>query len=597
MQIVFFIDCPQAMSLTAVATEYPIGFGGIDDRLYTTVAMRFLRLAPTLLWLLCLTGSAFASAYNAHPKLVVVIVIDQFRGDYLERYRDQFGDSGFRLLLDHGAFFTDCNYDYANTSTAPGHASLFTGTYSSGHGIVANEWWDTQKKKIVTSVEDAATQLVGLNGSPPGASPHNLMADTLGDELKLATQGKSRVFSLALKDRAAILPGGFSADAAFWIDQKSGTWVTSSYYRSELPKWAQDFNDSKRTEKYLNKEWKDDKGNVLRTTNPQSDKNGTPAGFYQLVGSTPFANDYEFEFARELITYEKLGSGAATDLLAISLSANDILGHQVGPDSPEMRAMALEMDRQLADFFNFLGHQIGLANVWIALSADHGVAPLPSVAAKLRLPAAGLSAEKLLTQINSALSTKLSSGRATEFVRAFEYPVAWINEDAFAAIKMKEEDAERAVGEALKQIGLRGFYTKSQLAKGDVPNTVDGTRYENSYSPEAGWYVIGVPAPFIIGSLTGTEHASPYTYDTHVPLAFYGLPFQAGTYRTHAEPIDMAVTLSSLLGINAPTRATGRVLTEALSGSHRPESSASPAKHSSQQIKPAALVAEQGDPR
>jgi predicted AlkP superfamily pyrophosphatase or phosphodiesterase len=548
-----------------------------------------------LLLLLCLTGSAFASAYNAHPKLVVVIVIDQFRGDYLERYRDQFGDSGFRLLLDHGAYFTDCNYDYANTRTAPGHASLFTGTYSNGHGIVANEWWDPQKKKSVTSVEDDTTQLVGLSGSPPGASPRNLLADTLGDELKLATQGKSRVFALALKDRAAILPGGFAADGAFWIDHKSGTWITSSYYRSELPKWAQDFNDSKRADKYLNKEWKDDKGNVLRTTDSQAGKNGSPATFYQLVGSTPFANDYEFEFARELITYEKLGSGAATDLLAISLSANDILGHQVGPDSPEMRAMALEMDRQLADFFNFLGHQVGLANIWIALSADHGVAPVPSVAAKLRIPAASLSADKMRLQMNSMLSTKF--GHTAEYVRAFDYPLVWLNEDVFAAVKMKEEDAERAVGEALKQAGLRGFYTKSQLAKGDVPNSDDGMRWENSYSPEGGWYVMGVPAPFTVATATGTDHASPYTYDTHVPLAFYGLPFQAGTYRTHAEPVDMAVTLASLLGINAPTRATGRVLTEALAGPHHAENFASPQKHSSQQIKPAALVAAQGDPQ
>jgi len=568
-------------------------------RLYTTVAMRFPHKTLTLLLLcVCLAGTGFASAYNAHPKLVVVIVIDQFRGDYLERYRDQFGDGGFKLLLDHGAYFTDCNYNYANTRTAPGHASLFTGTYSSGHGIVANEWWSPQKKKIVTSVEDDTTQVVGMSENIPGASPRNLLSDTLGDELKLATQGKSRVFALALKDRAAILPGGFSADGAFWIDQKSGTWITSSYYRSDLPRWAQEFNDSKRTEKYLNKEWKDSDGKVLRTTNPQVGKNGSPAGFYQIVGSTPVANDYEFEFARELVTYEKLGNGPATDLLAISLSANDILGHQVGPDSPEMRAMALDMDRQLSDFFTFLGHQVGLANLWIVLSADHGVAPVPAVAQKWRIPAASLAPEKMRAQMNSILSSKLSSGRATEYVRTFDYPLAWLNEDAFAAVKMKEEDAERAVGEALKQVGLRGFYTKAQLSKGEVPGTSDGIRYENSYSSEGGWYVMGVPVPFTVGSATGTDHASPFTYDTHVPLAFYGLPFQPGTYRNHAEPIDLAVTLASLLGINAPTNATGHVLTEALAGVHHAEKSAAPSRDtSSNRIKPAALVAGQRGPQ
>src|ERR1051325_9093019 len=186
-----------------------------------------------------------ASAYNARPKLIVVIVIDQFRGDYLERYRDQFGEGGFRLFLDHGAYFSNCFYNYANTRTGPGHATLFTGAYSNGHGIADNEWWDPQKKKMVTSVEDDSTKLVGPDGDHAGASPHNLLADTLGDELRLATQGKSRVFGVSLKDRSAILPAGFSGDAAYWIDQQSGAWVTSTYYRNELPHWVQDFNTNR----------------------------------------------------------------------------------------------------------------------------------------------------------------------------------------------------------------------------------------------------------------------------------------------------------------------------------------------------------------
>jgi len=517
-------------------------------------------------FLLCLglTGAGLGSAYNARPKLAVIVVIDQFRGDYLERYRDQWGEGGFRLLLERGADFTDCNYNYANTRTAPGHSTLLTGAYSNGHGIMANEWWDPQKKKMVTSVEDDGTKLVGIASSGPGASPHNLLADTLGDELKLATQGKARVFAVALKDRAAILPAGFAGNGAYWIDQKSGTWITSTYYRSELPKWAQDFNESKRSEKYLNQEWKDSDGNVLRTTKPADGKAGS---FYELVGSTPYANDYEFEFARELITYEKLGNGPATDLLIVSLSANDILGHKVGPDSAEMQAMALSMDRQLAGFFEFLGHQVGLANVWIALSADHGVAPLPQVAAKLHLPAAGLAADKMRAQVNSALSAHFA--HPAEYVKDFDFPVAWVNSDAFAAIKMKEEDSERAVGDALNQIGLRAYYTRSQLERGDAPNTETGLKYLHSYSPLGGWYVLGVPVPYTVGTTSGTDHASPYTYDTHVPLVFYGLPFQSGMYRTHVEPVDLAATLASLLDINAPTHSVGRVLTEILAPPRR----------------------------
>lgn len=506
---------------------------------------------------------SFASAYNGRPKLVVVIVIDQFRGDYLERYRDQFGDAGFRFLLDHGAYFPNCNYNYANTRTAPGHSTLFTGAYSNGHGIVANEWWDQNKKRMVTSVEDDGTKLIGVDGDKPGASPRNLLADTLGDELKLATQGKSRVFGVSLKDRASILPGGFAADAAYWIEPQSGAWVTSTYYRNDLPRWVQDFN-STRPAKYWDRNWIDAQGMLLRSTAHRKNKAGADAGFYEVVGPTAFGNEYEFEFAKELVVYENVGRGPATDLLSISLSPNDILGHQVGPDSPEMQQMALDLDRELADFLNFLGHQIGLVNLWIALSADHGVSSLPDAVKKLRIPAANLGMAKLEAQINNAITAKFSPGHPAAYVK-MDYPMAWLDQDAFTASHVREHDAEAAAGEAMLQAGgLRGYYTKSQLAASEVPVTALGRKYLNSYSPEGSWYVMGVPDIYTVGPATGTDHASPYTYDTHVPLAFYGVPFRPGTYRTSVEPVDMAATLASLLGINAPTHSVGRVLTEAL---------------------------------
>lgn len=541
-----------------------------------TPARRFLSVAPAVLvsvLLLARIPASFASAYNAHPRLVVVIVIDQFRGDYLERYRDKFGEGGFRLLMDHGANFTDCNYDSANTRTAPGHATLFTGAYTNGHGIAANEWWDPKKKRMVTSVEDDDTKLVGINagvgGTKAGASPHNLLADTLGDELKLATQGQARVFAVSLKDRAAVLPGGFAADAAYWTEANSGAWITSTYYRPDLPKWAQEFNSGNRAAKYWDRDRKNTNGDVLRSTAHRKGKDGSDAGFYEVVGSTPFANEYELEFSKQLVVYQNLGAGPATDLLAISLSANDILGHQAGPDSPEMAAMALALDRELADFFNFLGHQIGLANVWIALSADHGVSALPDAAKKLRIPGANLGAGKLEAQINEALTAKFSPGRTTSYIK-LDYPVAWLDQDAFGNAHVKERDAETAVGEALKQAGLlREYFTKSRLAEEEVPDTALGRKFLHSYSPEGSWYVLGVPGIYTVGAATGTDHASPYSYDTHVPLAFYGLPFRPGTYRTHAEPVDMAATLASLLGINAPTHSVGRVLIEALAPLHQ----------------------------
>jgi predicted AlkP superfamily pyrophosphatase or phosphodiesterase len=527
-----------------------------------SAAARVLAALPVIVAIASFPAAGFASAYNAHPKLVVVIMIDQFRGDYLERYRDQFGDAGFRLLLEHGAYFPNCTYNYANTRTAPGHSTLFTGAYTNGHGIVANEWWTQKKKRMVTSVEDDGTKLVGVDVDKPGASPHNLLADTLGDELKLATQGKSRVFAVSLKDRASVLPAGFAGDAAYWIEPKSGAWVTSTYYRNDLPRWVQDFN-SNRTAKYWDREWKDAQGTVLRSTAHRKGKDGSEAGFYEVVGPTAFGNEYEFDFAKQLIVYENVGRGPATDLLAISLSPNDILGHQVGPDSPEMQEMALDLDRELADFFAFLGHQIGLADVWIALSADHGVSSLPDQAKKLHIPAANLDIGKLEAQINDTITAKFSSGHPVAYVK-LDYPLAWLDQDGFAAAHVKERDAEQAVGEAMKQAGLRDYYTKTQLASGDVPNTALGRKYLNSYSPEGSWYVMGVPDIYTVGPGKGTDHTSPYNYDTHVPLLFYGLPFQPGTYRTSVEPVDMAPTFASLLGINAPTHSIGRVLTEAL---------------------------------
>jgi arylsulfatase A-like enzyme len=275
-------------------------------------------------------------------------------------------------------------------------------------------------------------------------------------------------------------------------------------------------------------------------------------------------NDYELEFARALISNEKLGTGPATDLLTISLSPNDLLGHDLGPDSPKMRVMAQALDRQLAGFFDFLGKQFGLANVWIALSADHGVAPLPKVAKGLRIPAVAREHEQLRKQINALLAARLSPGRQLDFVTDVFYPNAFVSESAFAGLHMKEAAAEQAVGEAMERIGMREFYTRAQLARGDVPDTKLGRQYLHSYSPYGGWYVLGVPPPFTIGSTEGTDHGSPYSYDTHVPLAFYGVPFQPNMHHGHAEPVDLAPTLASLLGINAPSAAVGHVLTDAL---------------------------------
>lgn len=513
--------------------------------------------------LLSLVASGFASAYNAHPKLVVVIVVDQLREDSLERFHDEFGEGGFRLLTDHGAWFTSCYYRYANTRTGPGHASIATGTYTLGHGIMFNDWYEPSLKKRVNVGDDDRYQLIGGPAQGPGQSPFRLLTDTIGDELKMATLGKSRVYAISLKHRSAVLPGGFAADGAFWIDHESGAYITSTYYMKEAPQWLTEFNKGKRTEKYLNLEWKDRNGKVLGSTKPRKDDRGNPVAYYDLVGETPFANDYEFEFARELIEREDLGNGPATDLLFISLSANDILIHDVGPASDQAHGMMLALDRQLAEFFGYLGRRIGLANTYIALTSDHGGSPMVGTAARFRIPAANISAWQLRNNINAALVAKY--GKTATYVRDIIYPTIFLSEETFAELKIPEAEAEKAAGEVLKQNGMRAYYTKSQLANNELSLSPFMAQYRNSYSPYGGWYVMGVPPPFYVGSMyTPVDHALAYSYDAHVPMAFFGLSFKPGRYRNPSEPIDLASTLASLLDINPPASASGRVLTESL---------------------------------
>ena len=655
-------------------------------------------LALLLAASLPLTGTPFAraSAYDAHPKLIVIVVIDQFRADYLQRYRAEFRGRGFRLFLDRGAYFPDCYYGYGNTKTAPGHATLGTGSYSDGHGINSNEWWDLarNKQRPISSVEDdrytvvstgpdAATatpvavqqeeantpspsprsappnanqppstvtqapqSITGQTQSSPapqpsakpepGASPRNLLASTIGDELRLATGGASRVYGVSLKDRAAILPAGTGANGAFWIDSASGRWVTSSYYMQQLPAWAQQFNT----------------GPAIAQAAAEAGVS-SPTNFYSQVGVTNAANTYEINFAEALIAGESLGAHPTTDLLTLSLSPNDIEGHHYGPDSPEEHTMITGLDGSLDSFFTWLDTHVpgGLGNVVIALSADHGIAPVPAVAAALGLPAAYISTGKLVTDLNQAMNAKFSPGEHVEYVLSHqELPYLSLNRPSFERAGINETEAEDAVKAALEPafatlaapsgtllpipppappptpaqppisaaptLGkasasrtaagrskvtaatstpastpapapapanvqqppapapprlapnpqLFRSYTRVQLAAGEVPPTEFGQLMAHSYSPNGGWYVAAFPIAFQMEGYGngGTTHFSPYSYDRHVPLGFFGAPFLPGTYRGSVEPVDLAVTLASLLGINLPSAAVGHVLTQAL---------------------------------
>jgi hypothetical protein len=570
------------------------------------------------------TPLAQASAYDAHPRLVIILVVDQFRADYLDRYRADFKGRGFRLFLDSGAYFEDCYYDYANTKTAPGHATLGTGAYTDGHGISSNEWWDLSRNKTrpVTSVEDDRYRIVGQihPDKSPGASPLNLRASTVGDELRLATLGQARVFGISLKDRAAILPAGYAANGAYWIDHASGAFITSSYYMDTLPDWVTAFNT----------------GDRATQAAQEADVPGTK-NFYEAVGSTPAANAYELDFARALITGEQLGTHPATDLLTLSLSANDIVGHATGPDSPESRQMVDNLDRQLDSFFSWLDKNVpgGLANMYIALSADHGVAPVPATALALGMPAATIDMHKFTADVNEAMNAKFSPGEKVAYLLPEQdLPYLALNRPSFEVAGINEQEAEQAVQQAIpaavadltptplvppppapapepvevappappppsahsassaRQRSKRPAlavkvvppppppppvfrqpaipvvvetYTRLDLASGQLPPTQWGRLLAHSYSPNGGWYVMVIPAAYQMQALkAGTTHFSPWSYDRHVPLGFFGAPFTPGIYHGRVQPVDLAATLASLLGVNQPSASVGNVLTQAL---------------------------------
>ena len=516
------------------------------------------------------TTAVRADAYRGSPKLVIVLVIDQFRGDYLERYRDDFKTaSGFNLFLKRGAYFTDCYYEYANTMTAPGHSTIGTGAYTAGHGISLNEWWDLKRstEHVVSSVEDERYEIVGDHGAADaGTSPRNELASTLGDEVKLATRGQSKLFGISLKDRAAILTSGHASDGAFWLDHDTGHFVSSTYWGPKMPEWAEQFNRSGRVDEAIRK------ADVV------------PGHFYDDVGAKPESVSYLLDFAQALIAGEKLGTHETTDVLTISISSTDILGHKVGPDAPEMRAMIDAVDVDLNAFFGFVDKHVsgGMANVWVSLTGDHGIGPTIAGAAEAGMPASSFEWKKVTAALDAGLNAKYSPGRGLKYILQSELPYVTMDPRTFEGLKVSEAEAEDAVAEMLPRAFastapaaatgavklptralLRSAYTKTQMRAGLLPETMYGRLVLNSYSSNGEWYVMIAPGMYEQAP-TGTNHYTPYSYDRHVPLAFFGGPFVPGTYHEAVAPVDIAATFASLLRVNRPSAAVGRVLTFAL---------------------------------
>jgi len=498
--------------------------------------------------LLTLLAAATAAAAG-RPKLVVVLVVDQLRYDYLERFGEDYR-GGIARLLEEGAVFTNAHFEQAPTFTAVGHSVIFTGAFPSVSGIVGNEWYDRTLKRQVTSVSDDGVALLGAPGS--GASPHRLLAPTIGDALKRA--GKSRVISMSLKDRSAILPGGRSADAAYWYDAKTGNVVSSTYYMKELPAWVRRFNARRLVDQFAGRDWAPLTDGAPLVRLPA----GGPEYFDRLTAS-PFGNDLLAELAKAAVREERLGRGPGTDLLAVSFSSNDYVGHLWGPDSPHVRDITLRTDLLLGDFLGFLEEEVGRENLLVVLTSDHGVSPIPE-----ELPAGrgGRITEKTIREaIEKRLSDRFGEG---PWVVGRSGPAPYLNHELARQRNIALAALRREAAEAVRRLpGVARVYTAEELVSGRGGDEID-RRVRNGYHTERGADLVPVAERFWVFGAERATHGSPHDYDAHVPVIFHGPGVRAGRYDRRIAINDIAPTLAALIGLPAPGQSAGKALREAL---------------------------------
>jgi predicted AlkP superfamily pyrophosphatase or phosphodiesterase len=505
-----------------------------------------------------LSAAAVLSAAPA-PKIVVAIVIDQFRYDYLLRFRADY-HAGFARLLEKGAVFTDAHYLHAATVTAVGHSTFLTGATPSISGIVANEWFDRASGQTVTSVSDPATKLVGGIASRNGSSPRRLLVSTVGDELKVRNP-ESKVVSVSIKDRSAILPGGHSADGAYWYDNDAASWVTSSYYHAELPDWAKKLNKENPQGRYLGAKWlpfdaKDD------TAKPFcSMVAGTDVRFCGSLEATPWGNELIEEFAERALDGENLGRHASTDLLTVSFSSNDYVGHAVGPDDPSVRDISIRTDRLLGKLFDAVERRVGAGNMLVVLSADHGVAPVPEVNEQRKMPGGRLNPAEYSKKIADALNKRFGEGKWFTSSGGMLY----FNRDLMRNQKLDPAEVERVAAEAaLEQPHIVRVYTRSQLASGEVQQDSISRAFTLGFFPQRSGDLFTLQEPYYLFDASGTTHGTPYDYDNHVPVIFLGPGIKAGSYRTRIAVNDIAPTLAEILKVEQPSGSVGRILSEIL---------------------------------
>ena len=539
-----------------------------------------------LLIMLALAGSNVrAQTSIERPKLVVGIVVDQMRQEYLYRFYDKFGNGGFRRLMNDGYMLRNAHYNYVPTVTGPGHASVYTGSTPAIHGIIGNEFYDKKTRKFVNCVEDGTQKAVGSASTDGDVSPARLLSSTVTDELKLFTQKRSKVIGLSFKDRGAVLPAGHMADAAYWYDGKSGQFITSTYYLSALPDWVTKFNAQKLPEKYLSQDWStlypiekytesgpDDTpyerkfSGQAKSTFPYQTSHLRVKGSYEFLGNTPFADDFLTEFAMAAIAGEQLGKRSDTDFLCISYSATDAVGHRTGPNAVEVEDMYLRLDKNLEDLLQRLDKEVGQNKYTVFLTADHAVADVPQYLKDNKMPAGYFSEGQLKSRLDAYLN---ASFPGKNYIENISNGQIFLNHELF------DQDPRSGgiellivtemIGKMLMTIdGVAGYYTADNMRDANYTDggikgfVVRGYNFRRSgdivISLEPGWFD-GV-------SVQGTTHGSPYTYDTNVPALFYGFGIKKGSSVRYHPITDIAPTISALLRIKYPSGATGQPIAE-----------------------------------
>jgi len=518
-----------------------------------------------------------ASAQTSKPKLVVGITVDQMRWDYLYRYHDRYVAGGFNRLLNDGFSCENTFIPYTPTYTAAGHASIYTGSVPSLNGIVGNNWYDRSLRRSVYCTEDTTVQTVGSSSNAGKQSPRNLWSNTISDEMRLSTNFRSKTIAIALKDRGSILPGGHSANGAYWFDAASGGFITSTFYMNALPTWVNDFNAKKRPDALLAQGWKTlyPINTYLQSTADAKEFEGALPGEdntfdhatetitknkYESFKYTPGANTYTFEMAKAAVKAESLGKGPFTDMLAVSFSATDYAGHTFGPNSIELEDMYLRLDKDLADFLAYLDASVGKGQFVVFLTADHGAAHVPGFLAEHKLPGGLVDDAVIARQLNEAIKKDFDLTNAIEYSMNYQL---YLNQTV-----LQQWNGDRAklnqyiIQKLLQYDGVSHAFELPTVGAFPLPAMVK-TMVQNGFSQKRSGDIQFVFKPnWFDGGTKGTTHGLWNPYDAHIPLLWYGKGIKKGKLYRQVYMTDIAPTLAALLQIQMPNATVGAVIEE-----------------------------------